>query len=292
MTEFPHFVIVQIVYVDYFQLNEHPFKNIANPRFLWLSDQHKEARAKILYYIEDSAGPIYLISPIGTGKTSIAKDLENVLEADDKNHVIRLDAPKLGTTNAFLRLLMDQFEVKTHRSYADSLESFKGWLIDQAEQDKIPILLVDEAQNMTRDMLLLVQHLFNFSTDERFLIQMALFTQPEIQPFIDRLPSLKSRLAIARLRPFADAETTKRMLWERWRTAGGTKKTFPFSNKETVEEIHRLTGGVPRFIVRLVDETLKKTMAAGHKTARRIDVIEGHAEMTAEKQEAKVKNQV
>lgn len=283
---------MQSVYVDYFQLNEPPFKNIANPRFLWLSDQHKEARAKILYYIEESAGPIYLISPIGTGKTSIAKDLENVLEAGAHNLVVRVDAPKLSTTNAFLRVLMDQFEVKTRRSYADSLESFKGWLIEQAQNGKSPILLVDEAQNMTRDMLLLVQHLFNFSTDERFLIQMALFTQPELQPKVDRLPSLKSRLAVARLKPFADPETTRRMLWERWRIAGGTKKTFPFSNKETVAEIHRLTGGVPRFIVRLADETLKKTMAAGRKAAKRIDVIEGHAEMTAEEQEAKSKIQV
>ena len=56
-------------------------------------------------------------------------------------------------------------------------------------------LLIDEAQNMTRDMLLLVQHLFNFSTETKFLIQMALFGQPELQPKLDRLQSLKSRLS-------------------------------------------------------------------------------------------------
>ncbi|MCH7662943.1 MAG: AAA family ATPase [Chloroflexi bacterium] len=289
LTKLAHFAIVQLMYVDYFKLNEPPYKNIANPRFLWLSDQHKEARAKMLHYITNSDGPIYLISPIGTGKTTLAKDLENELEADERNIVVRIDAPKLSTTNAFLRLVMDEFDVKTHRAYADSLKSFKEWLVAQATKQPpvSPILLIDEAQNMTRDMLLLIQHLFNFSTDDKWLIQMAIFSQPEIQIAIDKLPSLKSRLAVAKLRPFSDAKMTKRMLKVRWRTAGGTSKNFPFTDDKAVSEIQRLTGGVPRYIVRLAHETLAKLMVAERVKVRRLDVIEGYAEMTVEERNTK-----
>lgn len=240
------------MYTEYFGLAENPFRITPDPRFLWYSDQHLEAKGKILYHITESAGPIYLIAHIGTGKTTLARRIVEELSADKTKQVVFAFSPKLPTTNSFLRFVMDEFEVKTNRAYSKSLKNFERFLMEQYSKGVSPVLLIDEAQNMTQDMLLLIQHLFNFSTNTEFLIQIVLFGQPELQPKLDRLSSLKNRMSIARLKPF-DLEQTREMLAFRWTIAGG--KHFPFDD-EAVVEIFRITQGVPRSIVKLANETL------------------------------------
>lgn len=250
------------MYVKYFGLNEMPFMTTPDPRFLWYSEQHKEARDKILYYVRSSMGPIYLLAEIGTGKTSLARRIAQELDPNKDYRVVFVFAPKLTTTNAFLRFVMDQFQVKTSRAYGQSLQNFEKWLIEQHKAGVSPVLLIDEAQNMTRDMLLLIQHLFNFSTATKFLIQMVMFAQPEIQAKLKRLRSLRSRLSMARLQPF-DKQQTAKMLQFRWRTSGGKKSPF---TKDAVAEIYKRTQGIPRHIVKLANDACVKAAIARRKT--------------------------
>ncbi|MCZ7538798.1 MAG: AAA family ATPase [Anaerolineae bacterium] len=263
------------MYVDYFGLAELPFRITPDPRFLWYSDQHQEAKNKIVYHITESAGPIYLLADIGTGKTTLARRIVDELEEDKNKHLVFVYAPKLTTTNSFLRFVMDEYEVKTERSFSKSLKNFEAYLMQQYSEGVSPILLIDEAQNMTRDMLLLIQHLFNFSTNTEFLIQMVLFAQPELQPKLDRLSSLKNRLNLAKLKPF-NLEETRSMLEFRWTVAGG--KTFPFSD-DAVQEIFRITQGVPRSIVKLANEALIKTVADERKTVSKDTITAAAAEL-------------
>ena len=255
---------------------ELPFRITPDPRFLWYSEQHQEAKQKILYHITQSTGPIYLLADIGTGKTTIARRIVEELSADRKKRVVFVFSPKLTTTNAFLRFVMDEFEVKTNRAYAESLKNFERFLLEQRRKGVSPVLLVDEAQNMTRDMLLLIQHLFNFSTETEFLVQMVLFAQPELQPKLNRLRSLKNRMSVAKLKPF-DLTQTQQMLNFRWKVAGGKK--FPFTD-EAVAAIHRIAEGVPRSIVRLANEALIKTAVDNQKTVGKDAVIAASAELT------------
>lgn len=263
------------MYAKYFDLAELPYRITPDPRYLWYSEQHQEAKEKINYHITQSAGPIYLLANIGTGKTTIARRIHQELSADNTKKVVFVFAPKLTTTNAFLRFIMDEFEVKTDRSYASSLKNFEKFLLEQHLAGVSPVLLVDEAQNMTRDMLLLVQHLFNFSTNTEFLLQMALFAQPELEPKLQRLKSLQSRMSVARLKPF-DHEQTKQMLEFRWTVAGGAD--FPFSD-EAVEEMYRLTGGVPRLLVKLANEALIRTVVQGQKRVTKETVSSASSEL-------------
>lgn len=240
------------MYAKYFDLAEPPFRITPDPRFLWYSDQHQNAKEKILYHLTQSVGPIYLLADVGTGKTTLAKRIVEELSSSPKHKVVFALSPKLTTTNAFLRFVMEEFGVKTDRAYAKSLKSFERFLIEQKQEGISPILLVDEAQNMTRDMLLLIQHLFNFSTDTEFLVQMALFAQLDLQPKLNRLPSLKSRLNLAKLKPL-DLKQTKEMMQFRWTVAGG--KRLPFGD-EAITEIYRISKGLPRLIVKLANEAL------------------------------------
>lgn len=253
------------MYESYFNLAEIPFRITPDPRFLWWSDQHKEAKEKIMYHVMESVAPIYLIADIGTGKSTLARRVADELEVDKKREVVYVFAPNLRTTNAFLRFVMDEFGVHTQRSYQRSLKNFEKYLVKKYEEGISPILLVDEAQNMSRDMLLLIQHLFNFSTDTEFLIQMVLFAQPEIQKKLNRLKSLKSRLSVAKLRPFESVNDVKDMMRFRWRTAGGKEDTFPFSDA-AIAEIKRVTSGVPRAIVKLSNEALIKAAVDNVRT--------------------------
>jgi general secretion pathway protein A len=263
------------VYKNYFELAEIPFKIIPDPRFLWYSDQHSEAKDKLLYHLTESAGPIYLLAEVGTGKSTIARRILQELSHDTGKQVVYVYAPKLPTTNAFLRFVMDEFKVKTDRAYDRSLRNFENYLVEQHQKGTSPILLIDEAQNMNRDMLLLIQHLFNFSTNDEFLIQIALFAQPELQIKLKRLPSLQSRLSIARLKPF-DREQTEEMMRFRWTVAGG--ENFPFE-AEAIDQIYKFTKGIPRLIVQLANEALIKTAVDQRKQVNQESVVAGWNEL-------------
>lgn len=243
------------MYEKQFGLAEHPFRTTPDPRFLWYSEQHLEAKDKILYYITKSMGPIALFAEIGTGKTTLARRIVDELETDQTKHVVYVFSPKLTTTNSFLRFIMDEFGVKTDRNYGVSLRNFEHYLAQQHQKRMSPVLLIDEAQNMSKDMLLLIQHLFNFSTSTEFLIQIALFSQPELKKRLRRLDSLRSRLTPAKLAPFTP-EQTEEMLKFRWTVAGG--KNFPFT-KDAIEQIHHISHGIPRWIIKIANESLLKT---------------------------------
>lgn len=239
-------------YLSFFNLTEEPFRITPDPRYLWYSDKHKAARAKIMYHIQTRRGPIYLFADVGTGKTTISKRIQEELQEDKTKRVVRALAPKLKTTNAFLRSVMDEFGVPTRPSYAVSLNNFQEYLLNQYQEGICPVLLIDEAQNMTLDMLKLIHHLFNFATNTEFLIQIALFGQNELHNKIHGYSSLRSRMTPAQLQPF-DLEETQQMIAFRWQMAGG--KDLPF-NPEALIEIFRLTSGNPRDICKLCDTAL------------------------------------
>lgn len=266
------------MYDRYFGLAEIPFRVTPDPRFLWYSDQHQEAKHKIVYHVNQSAGPIYLLAQVGTGKTTIARRLMEEFQSDSKKRVVFVFAPKLTSSNAFLRFVMEEFGVKTERSYGNSLKNFERFLVEQYQQGISCVLLIDEAQNMTRDMLLLIQHLFNFSTNTEFLVQIALFAQLELQPKLNRLHSLKSRMSLAKLQPF-NLDQTRDMMQFRWTVAGGQK--LPFDD-DAISEVFRITGGVPRAIVKLANEALIKTAVDNQAIVNKDAVIAASAELTTD----------
>ena len=97
-----------------------------------------------------------MLADIGTGKTTLAKRIIEELSSDKRYKIVFAPSPNLKTTNAFLRFIMDEYGVKTERSYEKSLKNFQAFLIEQRKQRISPILLIDEAQNMSKDMLVLI----------------------------------------------------------------------------------------------------------------------------------------
>src|SRR3954462_14596512 len=166
--------------IKYFKLTEHPFMTSPDPRFLYFSSQVREALAKCEFMARDRIGPIYMYGPIGSGKTSLVRRLQEKLSQDERYTVKLLISPNLKSSNAFLRLIMETFDVKTERSYAASLKNFEDFLYEQLQQNKIPVLLIDEAQYMNRDSLKLIHYLLNFKTNKTKLLQIVLVGQEEL----------------------------------------------------------------------------------------------------------------
>ena len=262
------------MYAKYFSLSETPFKITPDPRFLWYSDQHKEAKAKIEYHLSQKDGPVYLSAEVGLGKTSIAQRLRDEFAADKSKKVVLAFAPNLKTANSFMHFIAEEFEVKTARAYADTLKNFERYLIDQYKAGVTPVLLVDEAQNLPHDTLKTIHHLFNFTTKSEFLLQMALFGQPELHKRIKRFRSLFSRMYMAKLQPF-DLQQTEEMMKFRWTVAGG--KRLPF-DKQSIAEIYRLTGGIARDICKLANESLLLTVVEKKKVVDKDTVLSAAAD--------------
>src|SRR3954454_6813150 len=180
--------------IKYFELNEHPFMTSPDPRYLYFSSQVKEALAKCEFMARDRIGPIYMYGPIGSGKTSLVRRLQERLSQDERFNVKLLISPNLKSSNAFLRLILETFDVKTERAYTASLANFEKFLLEQFNAGKTPVLLVDEAQYMNRDTLKLIHYLLNFETNKTKLLQIVLVGQEKLGAKILHYKELASRM--------------------------------------------------------------------------------------------------
>lgn len=243
------------MYVDYFGLKEFPFLASPDARFLYLSEQVNETLQKCLYMVSQRIGPLYVYGPIGTGKTTLATRLQQQLEQQPDTYAVAyLVIPPQFRLNALLRTVMAEFGVKTARSYEGSLTAFAAWLVERHRDGVKPVLILDEAQNLTPTHLKLLHFLLNYETSREKLLQVVLFGQNELAQRIERFPELKSRLYPSALAALGRNDTEELIAF-RWFVAGGGGKELPFG-AQTLDAIFRATLGLPREIVKVCDLAL------------------------------------
>src|SRR3989440_1810376 len=241
--------------LEYFRLDEEPFRLSPSPRFLFLNDQVKQATAKVEYKTRHRTAPLYMYGSIGSGKTSILRRLYESLSEDETYTLRSLIAPNIKTANSFLRAVMDAFGVATDRAYERSLKKFEEFLIEQYKLGKVPTLFVDEAQNMTRDILKLIHYLLNFETSDVKLLQVVLTGQEELSDKVKRYKELASRMIPIAINPMSPTDLED-MLRFRWSIASGNRSELPMSEEATAE-IFAYSKGLPRDAIKLSDEILR-----------------------------------
>jgi general secretion pathway protein A len=259
--------------IKYFSLNEHPFMTSSDPRFLYFSSQVKEALAKCEFMARDRIGPIYMYGPIGSGKTSLVRRLQEKLSQDDRYNVKLLISPNLKTSNAFLRLILETFDVKTERSYTASLSNFEKFLIGQFKATKIPVLLIDEAQYMNREHLKLIHYLLNFETNKTKLLQIVLVGQEELGTKIIQYRELASRMFPIAMNAMS-LEDLKDMIAFRLNVAGYRGDLFEDTD-EAYKTLYTYTKGLPRDAIKVCFELFIELAAQGKKraTSKQIEEI-------------------
>ena len=241
--------------LSYYHLDEEPFRLSPSPRFLYLNEQVKEATAKVEYMTKHRTAPLYMHGEIGSGKTSILKRLYEGLSEDETYTLRLIIAPNIKTANSFLRAIMDAFGVSTDRAYERSLKRFEAFLIEQYQAEKVPTLFVDEAQNMTRDILKLIHYLLNYETSEVKLLQVVLTGQEELAEKVKRYKELASRMIPIAINPMSPIDLED-MLRFRWSVASSNKSSIPFA-QEAFIEIYAYSKGLPRDAIKLSDEILR-----------------------------------
>jgi general secretion pathway protein A len=256
------------MYRKYFGLKETPFSIAPDPRYLYMSDQHREALAHLLYGVESDGGFVLLTGEVGTGKTTVCRCLLEQMPANCD--VAFIFNPKL-TVRELLSTICDELRIKYPQgtgSIKVFIDLINAYLLDAHAKGRKAVLIIDEAQRLSLEVLEQIRLLTNLETNQRKLLQVILLGQPELKAMLAR-PNLRqlSQRIIARyhLGPLSKREMGA-YVSHRLAIAGLNGQVFPDS---TLAELYRLSGGIPRLINVLCDRALLGTYAQGRRSVNK-----------------------
>jgi general secretion pathway protein A len=245
------------MYTQYFSLRQPPFSIAPDPRYLFMSERHREALAHLLYGIGSGGGFVLLTGEIGAGKTTVCRCFIEQVPPNCK--LAYIFNPKLSVEELLLsicdelRIAPKSTGIPTIKTYVDAIN---GYLLASHAQGNNNVLVIDEAQNLSADVLEQLRLLTNLETSERKLLQIILIGQPELRTMLARpeLEQLAQRV-IARyhLGSLTEMETGSYIAHRLAVAGAGAATLFP---RPLVKQIYRLTDGVPRRINLLCDRAL------------------------------------
>jgi general secretion pathway protein A len=244
------------MYLSFFGLNEKPFAITPDPRYLYLSERHAEALAHLLYGINEAGGFVQLTGEVGTGKTTTIRSL---LAQTPKNAEVALILNPRMTPPEFLLTICEELGIgvpdSAEQSLKDLVDILNDYLLKAHAGGRRIVLVVDEAQNLAPEVLEQVRLLTNLETNTRKLLQIILIGQPELRELLARneLRQLAQRITGRyHLDPLSPVETSA-YVRHRLRVAGATTDIF---TPPALNEVYRLSGGVPRVINVIADRAL------------------------------------
>jgi len=275
------------MYTQFFRLTQAPFSISPDPRYLFMSERHREALAHLLYGVDSGGGLVLLTGDIGTGKTTICRCFLEQVPANC--NVAYIFNPKL-TVNELLLAICEEFHVELAKDRAatakDYIDALNRYLLAAHAEGRNNVLIIDEAQNLSADVLEQLRLLTNLETNERKLLQIILIGQPELRAMLSRpeLEQLAQRVIAHYHLTALSEEETGSYIQHRLATAGLTTAS-PFQ-QPVMKQIHRLTNGVPRRINLLCDRTLLGAYAKGRRDIDRGIVDEAAGELFINQRQA------
>ncbi|GAA0744255.1 AAA family ATPase [Ideonella azotifigens] len=254
------------MYESYFGLACEPFSVAPDPRFLYLSDKHREALGYLMYGLRRAGGFVLLTGEIGAGKTTVWRAfLEQLPGHVDVAYVAN---PKLGVT-ALLRRLCEELRIELADDQADLIDALHGHLLLAHASGRRTLIAVDEAQALSFDVLEQLRLLTNLVTNESKLVQVLLIGQPELRNMLamTEMESVSQRVVARFHLPALSLDEVRRYLAHRLEVAGYQGPGL--FEDDAIRRLHRLCRGTPRRINVLCDRALLLAFQAGEKRVDR-----------------------
>ncbi len=255
------------MYTKFFGLTEEPFSIAANPRFLYMSTRHREALAHLLYGIRSDSGFVLLTGEVGTGKTTVCRCLlEQLPENTDVAFILN---PKV-TVIELLSSICDELGIACpghDRSVKTFVDAINRHLLEHHAEGRSTVVIIDEAQNLSVDVLEQLRLLTNLETNERKLMRIILLGQPELETMLSRpdLRQVEQRItARYHLQPLLRSEIGA-YVSHRLVVAGLREPVF---SARVLAKLYRKTGGIPRLINIICDRAM---LGAYVKSRRKVN---------------------
>ncbi len=251
------------MYLNYYGLTEPPFDITPNPRFLFYSAKHREAFNHLLYGIRERKGFVQLTGEVGAGKTTLCRAM---LEQLDDRFATALILNPVMSPNEMMKAIGLEFGLPVNGlDRLDTLAVINQFLLQQVELGKDAVLIIDEAQDLTDELLEQVRLLSNLETDNRKLLQIVLMGQPELRERLNnpRLRQLRQRITVRyHLLPLSRQEV-RQYVQHRLHLCGGNG--HPAFTRPAFWRLYQYTKGIPRVLNALCDKALLAGFVAQRK---------------------------
>jgi len=251
------------VYLDYYGLTEPPFDITPNPRFLFYSAKHREAFNHLMYGIRERKGFVQLTGEVGAGKTTLCRAL---LEQLDEQFATALILNPVMSPDELMKAIGVEFGLPVSGlDRLDTLAVINQFLLQLADVGKDAVLIIDEAQDLTEELLEQVRLLSNLETDNRKLLQIVLLGQPELRDRLNspRLRQLRQRITVRyHLLPLSRHEV-RQYVQHRLHLCGGNG--YPCFTRPAFWRLYQYTQGIPRVLNALCDKALLAGFVAQRK---------------------------
>ena len=271
------------MYREYFGLKEAPFSISPDPHYFYISTGHREALAHLMYGINSDGGFVLLTGEVGTGKTTVCRCL--IEQMPENCEIAFILNPKLSSLE-LLAAICDEFRIpypKGTETIKDLVARLNDFLLKVHEADRRAILIIEEAQNLTVEVLEQVRLLTNLETSQRKLLQIIMLGQPELNELLAKpeLRQLSQRItARYHLGPLAKEEIPV-YVNHRLSVAGLVRgELFP---DPIMKVLSRLTGGVPRLINVICDRALLGAYIEGKERIDKETLLTAAREVSGEK---------
>ncbi len=243
------------MYQSYYGLNEMPFNITPDPKFLYLSPTHQEALQHLLYGLEERKGFIVLVGEVGCGKTTLCRRLLNELDASEWDTALILN-PRINEMEMLKAILGELGETPAGQGLHDLIAQMQQVLLQRISSGREIVLIIDEAQNLSFEVLEQIRLISNLETDKQKLLQIILMGQPELKDILGlpELRQLRQRILVHyELNPLTRRDVSH-YIRHRLTLAGSQGR--PYFTTWAARRIHRYSQGIPRIINNVCDKAL------------------------------------